>query len=186
MIKNLEYYVRRYKMLDNDFCNETINQLTNVNFKQHTFYNHTTGQINTRSGEQELLWSIDPIANQKTIMKKMYDHILAYIKEDTGFSWFDGFKDFSYPRWNKYSKSLKMAEHCDHITTLFGGEGIPILSCLGVLNDDYEGGEFIMFENEKIEMNQGDLIIFPSNFLYPHRVEPVTRGTRYSYISWVW
>ena len=38
----------------------------------------------------------------------------------------------------------------------------------------------------KIELKKGDLLIFPSNFMYPHRVEPVLSGIRYSYISWVW
>jgi predicted 2-oxoglutarate/Fe(II)-dependent dioxygenase YbiX len=80
-----------------------------------------------------------------------------------------------------------MALHADHIHSRFDGErkGIPILSVLGVLNDDYEGGEFVLID-EKIDLNKGDIIIFPSNFMYPHKVEPVTKGTRYSYISWIW
>ena len=40
--------------------------------------------------------------------------------------------------------------------------------------------------DEKIDLSKGDIIIFPSNFMYPHKVEPVTKGTRYSYISWIW
>ena len=43
-----------------------------------------------------------------------------------------------------------------------------------------------MFDDEVIPFEQGDLLIFPSNFMYPHKVEPITKGTRYSYISWVW
>ena len=70
---------------------------------------------------------------------------------------------------------------------MFDGErkGIPILSVLGVLNDDYEGGEFYLVD-EKTNLSKGDIIIFPSNFMYPHKVEPVTKGIRYSYISWIW
>ena len=81
-----------------------------------------------------------------------------------------------------------MALHCDHIHSLFEGnrKGIPILSVLGVLNDDYNGGEFIMFDDYEIKFKQGDILIFPSNFMFPHKVEPVTKGTRYSFISWVW
>ena len=80
-----------------------------------------------------------------------------------------------------------MALHADHIHSMFDGErkGIPILSVLGVLNDDYEGGEFVLID-EKINLSKGDIIVFPSNFMYPHKVEPVTKGTRYSYISWIW
>ena len=81
-----------------------------------------------------------------------------------------------------------MAEHCDHIHSMFDGKtkGIPTLSVLGTLNDNYKGGDFIMFKKNKINLKQGDLLIFPSIFLYPHRVEPVLQGIRYSYISWVW
>ena len=39
---------------------------------------------------------------------------------------------------------------------------------------------------KKIDTRKGDLIIFPSNFLYPHKITPVTKGVRYSYVSWVW
>ena len=76
-----------------------------------------------------------------------------------------------------------------HFSTdyVFDGEkkGIPILSVLGVLNDDYEGGEFIIFDDTEIKFDKGDVLVFPSLFLYPHKVEPVKSGTRYSYISWV-
>ena len=71
---------------------------------------------------------------------------------------------------------------------MFDGErkGIPILSVLGLLNDNYEGGEFIMFDDTEIKFEKGDVLVFPSLFLYTHKVEPVKSGTRYSYISWVW
>jgi len=79
-----------------------------------------------------------------------------------------------------------MSKHCDHIHSLFTGNirGIPILSIVGVLNDDYKGGEFIMFDNYEIKFKAGDLIIFPSIFLYPHLVKPVKKGIRYSFVSW--
>jgi predicted 2-oxoglutarate/Fe(II)-dependent dioxygenase YbiX len=81
-----------------------------------------------------------------------------------------------------------MHEHCDHIRDIFEGKnrGVPILSVLGVLNEDYTGGEFVMFQDERIELKTGDLMIFPSSFLYPHKVNPVIEGVRYSFVSWVW
>ena len=81
-----------------------------------------------------------------------------------------------------------MQLHCDHVRDIFDGErkGVTIFSVVGALNDDYSGGELIMFDDYKIEINQGDVILFPSNFLYPHRVFPVTEGIRYSYVSWGW
>ena len=81
-----------------------------------------------------------------------------------------------------------MKIHCDHVHSLFDGErrGVPILTIIGILNDDYEGGELIMFDGTKIDTKKGDLLIFPANFLFPHEVELVTKGTRYSYVTWVW
>ena len=81
-----------------------------------------------------------------------------------------------------------MENHCDHVSDMFDGKrrGVPILSIIGILNDDYEGGNLIMFKDRKIDTKKGDLLLFPSNFLYPHEITPVTKGVRYSYVSWLW
>ena len=81
-----------------------------------------------------------------------------------------------------------MALHCDHIHSMFDGKikGIPILSCLGTLNDNYSGGEFVILKDTVLKLKKGELLIFPSNFLYPHKVKPINKGIRYSYISWVY
>lgn len=59
------------------------------------------------------------------------------------------------------------------------------VSCSFILNDDYEGGEFAFFNRElKYKPKRGSCIMFPSNFMYPHEIMPVTHGTRYSIITW--
>jgi len=35
-------------------------------------------------------------------------------------------------------------------------------------------------------MKIGEMIIFPSNFLFPHEIKPIKKGTRYSFVSWVY
>jgi predicted 2-oxoglutarate/Fe(II)-dependent dioxygenase YbiX len=53
------------------------------------------------------------------------------------------------------------------------------------LNDEYEGGEFAFFDREIIiRGGKGSIVMFPSNFMFPHEVMPVTSGTRYSIITW--
>ena len=58
------------------------------------------------------------------------------------------------------------------------------------LNTDYEGGELLFYypHNQKpyskVNLNTGDLIMFPSNFMYPHSIEPIVSGTRYSIVCW--
>lgn len=53
--------------------------------------------------------------------------------------------------------------------------------------NDYEGGELNFFygENEKqiAKKSQGSVIVFPSFIL--HQVKEITKGTRYSLVSWV-
>lgn len=59
------------------------------------------------------------------------------------------------------------------------------VSCSFALNDDYEGGEFAFFDRELVyKLKKGDALMFPSNFMYPHEVMPVTSGTRYSIVTW--
>jgi predicted 2-oxoglutarate/Fe(II)-dependent dioxygenase YbiX len=54
------------------------------------------------------------------------------------------------------------------------------------LNDDYEGGEFQFFGNsEPYRVPKGSCIIFPSSFVFPHQILPVTSGTRYSVVTWM-
>lgn len=59
------------------------------------------------------------------------------------------------------------------------------ISCSFALNDDYEGGEFAFFDRELVyKLKKGSCIMFPSNFMYPHEIMPVTSGTRYSIVTW--
>ena len=118
-------------------------------------------------------------------MEKIKDAVEKYMTEHLKyFSWFTEYSDISTVRFNKHTENEKTDLHCD----LFEGDltGSPILTVIGVLNDDYKGGNFIMFDEYEIELKQGDVIIFPSNFIYPYKVEPVTQGVRHSFISWVY
>ena len=74
--------------------------------------------------------------------------------------WFDKYQGYSHVRFNKYAENKKMALHADHIHSMFDGQrkGIPILSVLGVLNNDYEGGEFVLID-EKIDTMTLALIV---------------------------
>jgi predicted 2-oxoglutarate/Fe(II)-dependent dioxygenase YbiX len=60
------------------------------------------------------------------------------------------------------------------------------LSCSLLLNHDYDGGEFAFFNRQMmIKSKKGSVIMFPSNFMFPHEIMEVTKGTRYSIITWL-
>ena len=66
-----------------------------------------------------------------------------------------------------------------------------ILSVIIFLNNDYEGGELNFHDPvtkkiyKTIKPVPGRCVMWPSNFMYPHSVSPVTKGTRYSIVSWL-
>lgn len=80
----------------------------------------------------------------------------------------------------------KMQGHYDYHTDHMK-ENPRILTILVGLNsvDEYDGGELFVQNQEKgIKLDKGDLVAFPSNFMYPHKVSPVTRGHRRVLIIW--
>lgn len=82
----------------------------------------------------------------------------------------------------RYKKNQYIGQHIDA-----SGRSPRELSCSLTLNDDYKGGEFCFFNREiKYNLKKGDIIIFPSNFMYPHEVLPILSGERYSIITWIY
>ena len=80
---------------------------------------------------------------------------------------------------------LKYLEGCFYTQHTDSYKARPrAVSCSFILNDDFEGGDFLMFDGKKLKLTTGDVIVFPSNFLYPHAVTTITKGTRYSCVSW--
>ena len=80
----------------------------------------------------------------------------------------------------RYKKGQFYVQHTDSFKTQQRA-----LSCSFLLNDEYEGGEFAFFDREiMIRGSKGSVVVFPSNFMYPHEILPVTSGTRYSIITW--
>lgn len=79
----------------------------------------------------------------------------------------------------KYGPGQHFQEHHDH-----GFSYNCTVSLVGYINDDYEGGELnFRLQGLNIKPDAGDLFIFPSTFMYPHRAMPVHSGTKYSIVT---
>ncbi len=170
--------------IDPKTCKKTCAELKKVDWKLHTFYNNVDDKY--QSYEKELSVFFDSVSTKKFLMERTYEAIYKYI-ETLQMPWFNTWKGFTEIRFNRYLPGTQMALHCDHIHSMFDGnlKGIPTLSIVGNLNDNYTGAEFEMF-GEVIPLGLGDLMIFPSNFMYPHKVKEGIKGTRYSFVSWVY
>ncbi len=83
-----------------------------------------------------------------------------------------------------YEVDGKYEAHVDTFHQL--GNETRKLTCLAILNDDFEGGKFyIMNSHEKIypPQEKGDIIVFPSFMV--HGVEPVIKGKRFTVVTWL-
>jgi len=189
--ETLKKYIKCYKnFLSKDLCKQTISKLNkqeNKNtYQKHSFYNVYKNTSISFKNELKVSWV--EIPEKQIIQNKLWFAIEQYILKDFKCDWFCNWQGYEQLRFNKYDVNTNMKKHCDHIHSMFSGEkkGVPILSIVGVLNDNYEGGDFIMFEDTKIELPTGSILIFPSNFMYPHKVTSIAKGVRHSFVSWVY
>jgi len=189
-MKNLKDYILH---LDNwipkNIIDQSIKELSDNNtWQKHQYSNSKTFEVKSKNADKELdVCYGTNLTYLKDLQELTWKALEKYIViEKLGGDTFQGWKGFTPIRFNRYKKGQIMSKHQDHIQSLFTGDkrGIPILSIVAVLNDDYEGGEFIMFDDYEIKFKPGDLIVFPSVFLYPHLVKPVKKGVRYSFVSW--
>ena len=184
-----DYILHLDNWIPQNIIDKSIKELSNNSiWQRHTYSNSKTFIEKSKNGNKELdVCDGFNLTYFKELHELTWKALEKYIViEKLGGETFLGWKGFSQIRFNRYKKGQIMSKHQDHIHSLFSGDirGIPILSIVGVLNDDYEGGEFIMFDDYEIKFKAGDLIIFPSVFLYPHLVKPVKKGIRYSFVSW--
>lgn len=188
MSYNLKDYVYIIEdFLDQSTCKTLVKKISNMEWSFHSYYDAISGTSRSYDNELSVLYS--DIPEIQNLNKKLHHAIRIYLDE-YNFAWFSSqhIAGYSFARMNRYDKNTVMKLHCDHINSIFDGtkKGVPILTLLGSLNNNYTGGELVMFDNEIVELKAGNIMIFPSNFLFPHEVKPVTSGTRYSYVSWAW
>lgn len=184
MKMNLQDYVAIYRINDLSICENIIKNIDDQYWEKHAYNNVTTGTNNTYPDDLDISYQSDSVDNfiLDFVQESLKDYVLNV--SHVPFS----LQEVSKFRYNKYEVGTNMKIHHDHIHTCFDGtkKGIPILTVVGLLNDNFRGGNFLMFDDQKVNLSAGDIIIFPSNFLYPHSVTTVIEGTRYSFVAWAW
>lgn len=184
-MKNIDdYIVVIENALSDKLCDEIIKEFSNETEWQKTEVGHGRIDNNVRTAETVIISYPQVIAQNPEIRKKLDKYIFisaAYviknynakfthckIEEDSGYELL------------RYKEGQFYVQHTDSF------KARPrAVSCSFALNDDYEGGEWGFFDREKvIKVKKGSAILFPSNFMYPHEILPVTRGVRYSIITW--
>jgi len=175
-------------IIPKNICQKTIKSIENRKWETHTWsdgftkpYSFSTKELSVQMITPELEIILNPF-----VIKS----ILSYGKK-YGFNYEkpkDITSQFSSIRFNKYEKNQIMRIHHDHIHSLFDGtaKGIPVLSVIINFNENYKGADLIFWEDYKVNLNEGDIVIFPSLFLFPHQVTEPIEGVRYSGVCWAW
>ena len=181
---NYYKFIGHYKnIVSQELCNAIIEE--DFNYSKSTYSTHKGLSPDKERVKMDEIWIrkghvfYDELNHAMIDVTKRYSEEVKRNKRNFVAQMFTDF------RVNKYEKGGYMSLHCDNIHHSHGQQyGYPQASVLLFLNDDFEGGEFIVSEL-KLKIEKGDAIIFPSNFMFPHEVKEVTKGTRWSIVSWL-
>ena len=140
------------------------------------------------------------------IRKTQIRYLHKYQYDMTNAKWFNLLKCYFIEAQLAYQKGINLDCHNSHLNEIHILKYVESghydwhvdnhkktprnLSIIFYVNDDYEGGQ-IAFKHSQdeephlIKPKSNRIIIWPSNFMYPHKVMTVTKGTRYSVVSWI-
>ena len=178
-------YIKKEKCFSVEECNFILKKYKKANWTTHMWSNSKAEQLPPIKNHKDLLVISPDREDGQFIFNKIQYFVLDYLKQlNLNLTII---KKFSAIRLNKYPKGSSMLPHVDHIHSLFDGKekGIPILSMVGLLNDNFKGGEFLIC-NKDINLKQGEVVVFPSVFLFPHEVKQIIKGNRYSFVVWAY
>ena len=141
-----------------NLCDHIIQNIETRPWKPHTWYNNVadtygseeTMELDVQSITSELQQLLTPIMIQAG---SAYNQKYSYKGcERTG----QIMNKFSSIRFNRYGKGQIMRQHHDHIHSLFDGneKGIPVLSFILNLNDNYRGADLYFWEDHAVHLGK--------------------------------
>lgn len=181
----LENFIEIFEdIIPENLCDEIISQYALDSSWKLSRVSNDTLNIDVRNCEILSISSNESISKDQSIRKSIDDRVFEVVsnvieKVRKKFANITISKDTGYDLL-KYETGCFYTQHTDSFT-----DSPRAISCSLILNDDYEGGEFAFFDRELVyKLKKRSVIVFPSNYMYPHEVMPVTSGTRYSIITW--
>lgn len=178
-----DYIVTVPNVVPNDLCDEVVNYYSQASEWEDT---HVRNGVNKDIRSAQVIFiSMPEVISKNSQIRSALDqrlfesashaiqvynelHPFSFIEEDSGYQLL------------RYKTGEFYTQHTDSFK-----DTPRAVSCSFALNDDYCGGEFSFFDRQLVtKVPKGSALMFPSNFMYPHEILPVTNGTRYSIITW--
>tara|TARA_B100000287_G_scaffold73071_1_gene64772 strand:+ start:138 stop:719 length:582 start_codon:yes stop_codon:yes gene_type:complete len=175
------------KIIPPDLCDAVVKDIETREWKPHQWYN-----VVTDSSHSEETMELDVQFVTPKLQKVLGNFVVEAARQYNKIYSFSGaaqmIKDFCPIRFNRYSPGQIMRQHHDHIHSIFDGKnkGVPVLTFILNFNDNYEGADLYFWKDTVVKLGKGDIIMFPSNWLFPHGVTEATKGKRYSGSVWGW
>tara|TARA_R110002020_G_scaffold118237_1_gene270358 strand:+ start:1210 stop:1770 length:561 start_codon:yes stop_codon:yes gene_type:complete len=184
-MKTIEDYIYVANHIPVKFCKELIKECNKKKWEKHQWNSYVTGTtFSEKDKELDVLFSSQEQQNKiiPYLEKALEEYQIKNSWPGTDTHWLSR---CSPVRFNKYRVGNIMRLHYDNIHSIFDGKlrGIPMVSIVGLLNENYTGAEF-MLRDKEIKLKTGDILLFPSGIVYPHKIKEVKKGIRYSFVSW--
>ena len=83
-----------------------------------------------------------------------------------------------------------VSEASVNVIKYIGAEPILIDCCKKTAQMDYKLLQSFLREKcfvdkKRCKLKKGSIVFFPSNFMYPHSIEPIKKGIRHSIVAWI-
>jgi len=158
-ISDLIYVKRNY--LDKKLCNKIIKEY--------------------EPGDKTYISSREIINRRNSFQRKEIDMQLSKIIQSSMKIYLrDIWEDITFSQTQGFCLN-KMNKGDRNIETNYNWKTILIY----LLNDDFQGGNFCV-QGVDQKLKQGDLIMFPSCWMFPYEVKKITKGSRYNLITGTW
>ena len=183
----VQKYVKHFSqfcVVNEAFSSEEVDKILDIeDLEQFQKGRIANNKLSTEARDSDVMW-ITPQTNGAEWLFPKFSHLVSLVNYDHFMSDISHFDAFQYTKYN--SKGQHYNWHLDSGGTYNNFERKISASIMLTDPDEYEGGEFAFFDREIIiRAAAGSAIMFPSNFMYPHEIMSVTKGTRYSIITWL-
>lgn len=127
--------------------------------------------------------ALGPRSESTADLYDMHEEIFQAVRscvDDYGRLWGVGIQSYEAFNFVKYEGAgTHFKIHADH-----GPTYVTTISIVVYLNDDYEGGEiwFPRMDNLSIKPKTGDIVVFPSTYIYEHASQDMVSGTKYAVV----
>ena len=186
-----DHIIHVKSFINPDDCKKIISCLDSKDLDKSAPY--TKGLLND---EADSFFDPDIDAAERVKQKVFTEGLKLYSDKIRAFNWsYYGIDKFHVSEMvvRKYHQKSEFKYHYDDII----GEIFPhwflrrqnILTCNFYFSDgkDYDGGDLVFTCTDKVfHPSMGDIIIFPSNWMFYHQVNEITRGKRYAGTVWLY